>query len=69
MSGSNSQERPALIEAPTIEDTLRRVEQYIKFWKDEMTHCQVNVLKHVALGQLNHTKRRLQAILKAEGKS
>ncbi len=45
----------------TIEDTLNAIDDYVKWWKDKP-----QPYRGVALGQLNHTKRRLEKILMDE---
>jgi hypothetical protein len=55
----NSSPLPCSRETPTLEQTLAKVIEYTEWWKE-----QPQPFRGVALGQLNHTKRRLQMILK-----
>ena len=53
----------SLMPTPTMEHTINTITDYTRWWQDKP-----QPYRTVALGQLNHTKRRLQMILKANVK-
>ena len=60
MNERNNNNFPVLcsLEPPTLEQTMNKIIEYTEWWKDKP-----QPYRGVALGQLNHTKRRLQIII------
>ncbi len=58
--GAYAQGDCSLIPTPTMEHTIDTITDYTRWWQDKP-----QPYRGAALGQLNHTKRRLQMILKA----